>query len=184
MSDERDLKQLSAQIEDLAQRIEFIADPAVKANVVALLQSLMELHAKGLSRVMELLALEGDSGRGIVESLAADELFGGLLLLYGLHPDGLQARVESGVQKAREHLRSSGAGLELLGVENGVVRVRLTAGGGGGCGSAGANDTVIRDFIYAAAPDVREIEIETIKIPTGASDTLVQLQITAAARPA
>jgi hypothetical protein len=174
MPSERDLNQLSAQIDDLVQRIEFIADPAVRANMVALLQSLMELHRTALARLTDLLSQEGDAGQRILDHLADDELFGGLLLLYELHPEGLQARVEKAVGKMQEHFRSSGDTVELLGVDHGVVSIRVT-------GSA-ATDKIIEDFIYLAAPDVAQITIERIT-PKVQRDQLVQLEVNAGFSP-
>jgi hypothetical protein len=174
MPSERDLNQLSAQIEDLVQRIEFIADPAVRANMVALLQSLMELHRTALARLTDLLSQEGEAGQRILNHLANDELFGGLLLLYELHPEGLEARVESAVQKMQEYFVSSGDTVELLGVDDGVVRIRVT-------GSA-ATDKTIEDLIYLAAPDVVQIKIERI-VPKAQRDQLVQLEVNASVSP-
>jgi hypothetical protein len=174
MPSERDLNQLSTQIEDLVQRIEFIADPAVRANVVALLQSLMELHRTALARLTDLLSHEGEPGQRILNHLANDELFGGLLLLYELHPEGLEARVERAVQKMQEHFVSSGDTVVLLGVDDGIVRIRVT-------GST-ATDKTIEDFIYLAAPDVVQIKIERIA-PKVQRDQLVQLEVNASVSP-
>jgi Fe-S cluster biogenesis protein NfuA len=180
MSNQKELNSLSAQIEDLVQRIEFIADPAIRANVVTLVQSLMELHSKGFTRVTDLLAQEGEMGRRTLDSLANDELVGGLLLLYGIHPADLEVRVENAVAKMQQHFKSSDGTVELVGLEDGVVRLRLTVNGAG-CGSnAGKMEKTVRDLLCSAAPDASRIEIETVTASKG-SDALVQLELNAGA---
>ena len=62
---------------------------------------------------------------------------GGLLLLHGLHPLDLEARVRQALDKVRPYLRSHGGNVELLGVDEGVVRLRLE-GSCHGCPSSAA----------------------------------------------
>lgn len=177
MPTDSQLNQLGARIEDLVHRVENISDPAVRANVVTLLQSLMELHGQGFARVLEVLAQHGETGRQITAILSKDDLVAGLLLLYDIHPDGLHARVQKAVTEMQPQIRAAGGSVELLTVENGAARIRLTANGHG-CGS-GALDKTIRDCIYAAAPDITHIEIERIENPEIANNSLVQLQVNA-----
>ena len=111
--------------------------------------------------MLDLLSQQGESGRVIVEELAQDDLVAVLSLLYDIHPEGLRSRVQKAVNEMQPEVRASGGSVELLTVEEGVVRVRLTASSGG-CGS-GAVEKTIRDFIYAAAPDVGHLDIERVE---------------------
>lgn len=182
MPNDKELNQLGARIEDLVRRVENIADPAVRANVVTLLQSLLELHGQAFARVLDLLSQQGESGRVIVERLAHDDLVAGILLLYDIHPDGLRNRVQKAVTEMQPQVRASGGSVELLAVEDGAVRMRLTASGNG-CGS-GALEKTIRDFIYSAAPDVVHLDIERVEKAELDSRQLVQLQVNAGIGPA
>lgn len=174
MPDQKELNQLSARIEDLVGRVENIADPAVRANVITLLQALLDLHGQGLARMLHIISGKGEVGRQIAERLSQDDLVAGLLLLYDIHPDGLRARVQKAVTNMQPELHAAGARVELIGVEEGEVRVRLT-GSTGTCGS-GAIDKTVRDFIYASAPDVAQIQIERVESPQ-VPGSLVQLQV-------
>jgi hypothetical protein len=179
MSTEKELNELSARIDDLVQRIEFIGDPAVRANVVTLVQSLMDLHQRGFSRIAELLQSD-ESGTRMMQALAKDDLVGGLLVLYGLHPDGLENRIKKAVAKVAGELASSKNSVELTGIEDGVVRIRLTTATSG-CSSNGSDvERMVREAVYSEAPDIYHIEIERISAPKNA-DTLVQLQVSATA---
>lgn len=172
--------QLSARIEDLVQRVEAIADPAVRSNVTALVQSLLELHSRALARIAEHLNDANEPGRRILQTLADDDLVGGLLLLYGQHPDGQEARLAKALRKLQDGLQPSGSSMEFMGVEDGVARVRLIAKGGCG-GAAEAVAKAIEDNLYSAVPELVRVDVETRTDGVRASD-LVQLQVSVAAR--
>ncbi|MGH9915921.1 MAG: NifU family protein [Pyrinomonadaceae bacterium] len=153
------------RIEELIRRVETIADPEVRASVVELVQSLMELHGEGLDRVMEIVSQEGEAGRTITQEFAQDGLISGLLLLYGLHPVSLETRVMQALDKVRPYLKSHGGNVEVLGLDDGVVRLRLE----GSCKTCPSSvmtlKLAIEEAIYEAAPDVIAIEAEGIVEP-------------------
>jgi Fe-S cluster biogenesis protein NfuA len=110
--------------------------------------------------MLETIADAGEQGMEIIDKLAADKLVASLLLLYGLHPLDLETRVVQALDKVRPYLQSHGGSVELLGVEGGVLRLRLQ-GGGQGCGSSGeALKLALEEAIYEAAPDLAELRVE------------------------
>ena len=158
--DEQAFKRLSQRIEGLVARIESEGDPKARAYALDLAQSLMELHGAGLGRLMEIVAGAGASGYALMDDFADDALVASLLLLYGLHPHALQTRVMVALEKTRPFLRSHGGDVELLGVTDGVVSLRL-AGSCRTCPSSTMTlKLAIEQAIYEAAPDVTEIVTE------------------------
>lgn len=176
MSTDKDLHELSARIDDLVQRVELIGDPAVRANVVTLIQSLLELHQRGFSRLADLLQ-QNREGAEILRSLSSDELVGGLLVLYGLHPDGIENRIRRAVSKISVQMASSKSSVELLELNEGVVRILLKSAASGCSSGTGDIEEMIRDTIYSEAPDVERVEIERVSAGKAGADALVQLQI-------
>jgi Fe-S cluster biogenesis protein NfuA len=177
---EANLQQLSAEIEELGRKVESIADPAVRSDVLALVHSVMELHAAGLGRILEILSERKLAGREAMEAIAADDLAGSLLSLHGLHPVDVAERVLGAVVKVQSELRAQGATLEFLRFEDGVVYLRLAAGGHS-CGSSSTSlQRSVEDSIYDAAPEIASIQIELSSAPARA---LVQLQPIASAAP-
>jgi Fe-S cluster biogenesis protein NfuA/nitrite reductase/ring-hydroxylating ferredoxin subunit len=85
-----------------------------------------------------------------------------LLLLYGLHPLTLDERVSKALDKVRPYLDSHGGNVDLLGITDGVVRLRMQ----GSCKSCPSSSMTLKlaieEAIYAAAPDVVAIEAEGI----------------------
>jgi Fe-S cluster biogenesis protein NfuA len=147
-------------IEELLSRIEAAGDPALRTTVRELVQIIMDLHGAGLERMLELIGSDGDAGASLVPRLGRDELVGSLLVLYGIHPMTLEARVGLALDKARSRLRSHDGEVELLSLGDGAVRLRLRANGHG-CGStAQALKEIVEDAIYLAAPDVTTLVIE------------------------
>jgi len=176
MGEEKSPKVISAQIEGLAGRIEAISDPAVKANATVLIQSLLDLHAAGFERVTTILDGEGEAGRRILRRLASDELVGSLLLLYELHPDGFEARLQQGIARAREAVAPQGASLELIEVNEGAVHIRVHATGQR-CGSTKATiEQLVENSIYESVPEVAAVKIERA-MQNNRPEPLVQLQL-------
>jgi Fe-S cluster biogenesis protein NfuA len=175
------LQQLSAEIEELGRKVESIADPSVRADVLALVHSVMELHAAGLGRILEILSDRKLAGHEAMDAIAADDLAGSLLSLHGLHPVDINERVLGAVVKAQDELRAQGATLEFVRFDDaGVVHLRL-AGGGHGCGSSTTSlQRSVEDAIYDAAPEIASVQIELVGAPAQA---LVQLQPMASAAP-
>ena len=82
--------------------------------------------------------------------------------MHGLHPYGVEERVERALEAVRPYLGSHGGDVELLGVtEEGVVRLRLL-GSCDGCPSSSVTlELAVEGAIHEAAPEVSAIEIET-----------------------
>lgn len=145
------------RIEELIRQIEGMADPNARAAAVELVRSLMEFHGAGLERVMEITARAGEPGLKIIDDFGRDELVGSLLLLYGQHPVALEVRVRGALDKVRPYLHSHGGDVELLGVDEGIVRLRMQGRCSGCPSSALTLKSAIEEAICEAAPDVVEI---------------------------
>jgi len=152
--DSKDFQQRMANIETLLQEVQKDADARSRQRTTAIVQSLMDLHAAALAKM---LAAIGDVA--LIERLAHDDLIGSVLLLYGLHPLDLETRVRQALEQAGPLLRSHGGTVDLVSVTDGMVRLRLS-GNGRGCPSTALTlRSAIEDAIYARAPDVTGIEI-------------------------
>lgn len=155
-------QQLIGRIDELIRKIETMSDPDARASALELVQSLMELHGAGIERMMEVAAETGVAGHAVIDGFARDELVAGLLLLYGLHPVALDARVFGAIEKVRPFLESHGGQVEVLGIDEGIVRLRLQASGQSCPSTSMKLKSAIEDVIYEAAPDVTAIEVEGV----------------------
>src|ERR1700730_17371437 len=148
------------RIGGLVQEIESIADPAVRATTKNLVQSLMDLHGAALEKALDIVAEAGEPGMDIIDRLGRDSLVGSVLILYGLHPEDLESRVVTAVDRVGPPLRQQGCELELLGVNDGAIRLRVEAGSHT-CGSTAKTvQATLEGAMYDAAPDLTSLRIE------------------------
>jgi Fe-S cluster biogenesis protein NfuA/nitrite reductase/ring-hydroxylating ferredoxin subunit len=159
--DDQGLQERVARIETLLGEIEALHDPNARAKAAEMVQVLLELYGEGLARVMDVVA-EGEERERIFEALAEDELVSHLLLLHGLHPLDVQTRVTQALEEVRPYLRSHGGDVELLGIEGGVVRVRLQGSCDGCPSSAATLKLAIEEALQKAAPDLEGVEAEGV----------------------
>jgi Fe-S cluster biogenesis protein NfuA len=163
MSENKELQQRIQRIGGLVQEIESIADLSVRASTKELVQLLMEFHGAGLDRAMEIVAETGEAGLRLIDEFGRDSLVSSLLVLYGLHPDDLATRVNRAVEQVRPKVQRNGGEVELLGIEEGAVRLRLALSGHA-CGSTGATlQSMVEEAIYEAAPDVVSIAVRGLE---------------------
>jgi len=105
-----------------------------------------------------------------------DELVSHLLLVHDLHPVDVETRIRQALDGVRPYLGSHGGDVELLGVEDGVARVRLCGTCDGCPSSAVTLQNAIEAAILKAAPDVERIEAEGVAEPTAALLQIGSLQ--------
>jgi len=147
------------QTESLINEVEALADEEVKRRAVEAIQALLNLHGEGLERTLELISDSSNQGQALIDELGKDPVVGGLLLLHGVHPLGLEDRVLQALDKVRPYLGSHGGNVQLVGLDEGVVRLRLEGTCQGCASSAVTLKFAVEREIMEAAPDVVAIEV-------------------------
>lgn len=133
-----------ARVESLLEAIE---DDARATEAVG---ALVELYGEALARLV--------GGADPLE----DELVSHLLLLHDLHPVDLETRVGQALEEVKPYLRSHGGDVELVGIDDGVARLRL-AGTCNGCPSSSATMRLaIEEAVMKAAPELSAVEAEGV----------------------
>jgi Fe-S cluster biogenesis protein NfuA len=159
MAASRDVRATGDRIERLLEELGAAADPRSLALSEELLRSVAELYGAGLERIVELTARGQPS---LVEEFAKDELVASLLIVHGLHPESLAARVDTALAKVRPLLGAHGGDVELLGLdaEAGAVQLRLL-GSCEGCPSSSVTlKMAVERSITEAAPEISRIDVE------------------------
>jgi Fe-S cluster biogenesis protein NfuA len=167
--DEKDFQNRVQKIGGLVQDLETIADPSTRAAVRELIQLLMELHGTGLERALEIVHQSGEAGPGIIDRLGQDPLVSSLLVLYGIHPEDMQTRVERKLEQIRSKLLKMGAEARLASVSGGDVRVHVSIEGHT-CGSTARSvQTMVEEAMYEAAPDMTSLAVEGLEQPAASA---------------
>ena len=167
-----------ARVEGLLEELEGLPDTRARDKATEALQALLDLYGDGLERIVDVIA-EHDSQGAMAESLATDELVSHLLLLHGLHPVSVDQRVRDALEGVRPYLESHGGNVELIGVDDGVARLRLEGSCSGCPSSAMTLKLAIEKAIHEAAPDVEEIVADGGVGEPPPSSGLIQLEVIA-----
>jgi Fe-S cluster biogenesis protein NfuA/nitrite reductase/ring-hydroxylating ferredoxin subunit len=152
-----DAEQLIARVQELTGRLEDLEDGACRELAEELTGAVIQMYGAGLERIVELIDDEETRDR-----LASDELVAGLLMIHDLYPVPLEERVLAALDSVRPYMESHGGNIELLGFEDGVVKLRLE----GSCKSCRASSSTlelaVRQALQEAAPDLLGMDVEGV----------------------
>lgn len=148
------------RIEELVRRADSLPDPSARAVAVELLQAVLDFHAAGLERAIEIVLESGPPGAAIIHKIAADDLTSSMLLLHDLHPDDLQTRIDRAVHKLQGVFASLGARLSLMGIEDGTVRLHFDSAR---TWTGAPVKTSVENAIFQVAPEIDSVVIEGLK---------------------
>ncbi len=114
MASSQNLRAVGDRIEQLLEELRASAEPRMYALTEELVRFVTDLYGGALARVLE-IADEVDPE--VKLRLVDDELIASLLLVHGLHPESIRARVEAGLVKVRPLLAQHGGDVELLDID-------------------------------------------------------------------
>jgi Fe-S cluster biogenesis protein NfuA/nitrite reductase/ring-hydroxylating ferredoxin subunit len=170
--DDQGLQERVTRMETLLGEIEMLPDRNARSKAAEVVGVLLDLYGEGLARMMEVVA-EGAERERTFDAFAKDELVSHLLLLHGLHPLDLETRVIMALEEVRPYLQSHGGNVELLGVKEGVARLRMQ-GSCSGCPSSTVTlRLAIEEAIQKTAPDLEGIEAEGVAEEPKPAPTIV-----------
>ena len=166
MPQAKNLRAVSDRIETLLAEVRALGDPRARETAEELVRLLAELYGAGLERM---LAIVDEAGAGeLFDRFAQDDLVASLMILHGLHPQDAASRIAAALDRVRPFLGSHGGDVRLLGVEDGVVRLRLEGNCHGCPSSTVTMKLAIERAIEEAAPEVARIEVEGVAVPEAA----------------
>jgi Fe-S cluster biogenesis protein NfuA/nitrite reductase/ring-hydroxylating ferredoxin subunit len=150
-------EQLIARVQELTGRLEDLDDPACRALAEELTAAVVQMYGAGLERIVEL------ADEGTRDQMARDELVSGLLMIHDLYPVPIEERVIQALDTVRPYMESHGGNVELLGIEDGIAKLRLE----GSCKSCRASSSTlelaVRQALEVAAPDLLGMDVEGVQ---------------------
>jgi Fe-S cluster biogenesis protein NfuA len=163
VAEDKDFQKRIQRISTLVNELDLVVDPAARAAAKQLLQLLMELHGTALERMLEMIFSAGETGKVLIDQFGRDSLVSSVLVLYGLHPDDLETRVTRAVERLKPSLRKQGAEVELVDMNGGAIRLRVSLNGHS-CGStAQVLKATVEESVYEAAPDATAVVVEGLE---------------------
>lgn len=130
--------------------MEQIQDQTIREQVFALLDGVDLVHRQGLQRVLEMIGATG--GGAALPRITEDPIVHSLLDMYDLLPVNELDQVEQALEPVYTYIESHGGRLELLEVQHGTVRVRLSGSCGTCPGSAGTLQRVVEEALREGFP--------------------------------
>ena len=155
-------EELVERVQELLGSLDEIADPVAQSRVQELIGTVLELYGAGLERILGILEDAGDPALPIRTAMLDDGIVASLLLIHGLYPISLEERVIQALDSIRPFLASHGGNVELVGVEEGVARLRLQGSCDGCPSSAATLEHALKEAIEEAAPDLLGLEVEGV----------------------
>ncbi len=163
-----EFKELIRKGDELLNRLDALPDSEAKSLAFGLLKALDAIHRRSLGRLIE--ELKQREGVAMIKQLAEDESVAALLEMYDLLPLDEKARAEKALETVLEYIHSHDGRLEVLGVEDGMVSLRLS----GSCltcpGSALTLNLMVESALREHMPGFKGMHIED---PSGQRTTIM-----------
>ena len=159
MANATEFQQRVQQLGKLIAELEQMPDSPLKVATGELVHLLMEVHGAGIERMMEVVFDSDTAGSQTIDKMGDDPIVRSLLLLYSLHPEDLQTRVQKSLLALRARLRKLNYGVELISLEQGTVHIQVESSGHA-CGSTTQKvRAMVEEGVYEYAPDVTSLVV-------------------------
>jgi Fe-S cluster biogenesis protein NfuA len=121
-----------------------------------LVHTLLEFYGAGLARIVEVV------DRPLLDRLAEDDHVRGLLVLHDLHPKSTHERVTEALDKVRPYLGSHAGDVEFVGIQDGVLRLRLQGTCDGCPSSTVTAKYAIERMVREVAPEISDVVVDGV----------------------
>lgn len=169
MDTKPDLDTAARRVDTMLERAGLLDERAQRV-ALDLKAAVEEFHREALVRVVRTLK-DDPRGKELLFELVDDPVVYALLVMHGIVRADPSTLAHRALEDVRPYLESHGGGVELVGVELPVARVRLS-GTCNGCSQSSATlREVVERALVAAVPGLHQVEI----VPSEPSPTVVPL---------
>jgi len=176
---ELSVSQMAERVATLVAGFERVSTPRqAREGAEELVSTIVGLYGRGIERMLEIVyESAGERSSEIFERLAADRFVESLLCLHGLHPVALEDRVQAALDSVRPYLESHEGGVEIAGIEDGVVLLRLEGSCDGCPSSAATVKLAVEKAILERVPEIHEVRAVGAPEPSPATDGRASLKL-------
>ena len=151
---------LIERFQELTASLERIDDPLARRSAEELIGVVLDLYGEGLRRIFDGLVEEGEPTAELRRRLADDGVVASLMLIHDLYPVSLEDRVQEALESVRPYMESHGGNVELIGLADGMARIRLSGSCDGCPASSATLELAIKQALDEHAPDLEALEVE------------------------
>lgn len=138
---------------------------ALRDQAEALVRTLMSYYGAGFERTLTIIYESfGERSEAVFDRLCEDKLVESVLCLHGLHPYSVEERVQRALDSVRPYLKSHEGGIEIVGIEDGVVVLRLQGSCDGCPSSVETVKLAIERAILERVPEITGIRAENLEV--------------------
>jgi Fe-S cluster biogenesis protein NfuA/nitrite reductase/ring-hydroxylating ferredoxin subunit len=151
-----EIEEAGERIERALQALAEIDDAGVRETALGALRLVVGLYGDALERIVQVV---GEGWPDASRALADDDLIASLLMVHDLHPEPVAVRVQRALDEVRPYLGSHGGDVELVGVTDDVVQLKML-GNCDGCPSSSVTlKLAVEGAITTAAPEITDIQV-------------------------
>ena len=159
----RTLNEQSQRMQKLVEQVDLLPDSPSKELIRECIAEILTFYGNGLERIMTVLINESNvTATKILNNLLEDSFINGLLIIHDLHPFDLNTRLNLALEKVRPYIESHGGQLELLSLQNGIAKIKLS----GSCKSCASSsvtlELAIKESIEENCPDLLQLDVEGV----------------------
>jgi len=157
------LNQQSQRIQELIAQIELLPDPKARKIMQECIQEILSFYGHGLERILNIIS-NGNraTAKDIFNNLVEDSFVSGLLLIHDLHPLDLKTRLYQALEKVKPYMDSHGGSVEIVSLEDGVAKLKLSGSCKGCPSSSSTLELGIKQAIEEHCPDLLGLEVEGV----------------------
>ena len=167
---------LIGRVQELTAELESLEDARARRCAEELTAAVVEMYGAGLERMMDAL----QEAPAVRDALVDDPVVASLLLIHDLYPVSLEERARQALDRVRPYMESHGGDVELLGIDDGIARLRLE----GSCSSCQASsatlELAVRQALEELCPDLEGMDVEGVAEPDPVSGFALPMAGTAA----
>ena len=127
------------------------------------IQEILSFYGHGLERILNIISKGNSSAaKDIYNDLIEDSFVSGLLLIHDLHPLDLKTRLYLALEKVKPYMDSHGGSVEIVSLEDGVAKLKLSGSCKGCPSSSSTLELGIKQAIEEICPDLLGLEVEGI----------------------
>lgn len=153
-----DFEQYAEQADRFTDEALRLDDEHARDVAIKLKDAVEGIHREALVRIVRRMK-EDPATLAVLKELAQDPAVRMVLLLHDIIRPPTSVRVEEALEDVRPYIRSHGGEVELLGVADGTVRLRLLGACQGCAGSQATLRNGVEKAIRERAPEIHTIEL-------------------------
>lgn len=154
--------ELLDRVESLTAQLDELPDAHAREIAQDLVGAVIAMYGDGLRRIIETIVAARESGAMILDELTQDGAVASLLLIHDLFPSSLEERVLEALDTVRPYMESHGGNVELIGIDDGVARLKLQGSCHGCAASRATLELAIKQALEEHCPDLEGLEVEGV----------------------